>query len=135
MCTGTDLDINFNFYLEYLAIFGYFYTVRMDSFDQKLKELKETLDALRPTPNIQQALQNILNILAIATYSQRKQSRIKRERHITAALEKFGTSSIREILKELPWIKRPTLKSDLARMVRIKKIKKEGVKKGVVYFL
>lgn len=110
--------------------------MRIDPFDQKLNELRAELDALRsPTPKIQQALQSILGLLATVAYPERKQGRIQRERYIIAALEKFGTSSIREILKELPWIKRPTLKSDLARMVRTKKIKKEGVKKGTVYFL
>lgn len=108
----------------------------MDSFDQKLNELRAELDALRPaTPKIQQVLQSIVNILVTAAYPKKKPGLIRRERYIIETLEKSGTSSIREILRELPWIKRPTLKSDLARMAGTKKIRKEGVKKGTVYFL
>ena len=45
-----------------------------------------------------------------------------------------GPRSIGQIHRSLPQIKRPTLKSDLQRLVRLKKIQKRGKGKGVVYF-
>lgn len=57
----------------------------------------------------------------------------ERESRILALLEK-GPFSIGQIHPLLPQIKRPTLKSDLQRLVRLKKIRRRGVGKGVVYF-
>lgn len=58
----------------------------------------------------------------------------EREMQIVSALGK-GPLSIGHLLELLPQIKRPTLKSDLQRLVRSKKIKKKGRGKGVVYVL
>lgn len=46
-----------------------------------------------------------------------------------------GPVSIGRIHEVLSQIKRPTLKSDLQRLVRLKKIQKKGSGKGVVYFI
>lgn len=57
----------------------------------------------------------------------------EREDRILKVLAK-GPFSIGQIRGLLPQIKRPTLKSDLQRLVRLKKIQKRGTGKGVVYF-
>lgn len=57
----------------------------------------------------------------------------ERESQILRALQQ-GPLSIGQIHHLLPAIKRPTLKSDLQRLLRLRKIKKRGVGKGVVYF-
>lgn len=56
----------------------------------------------------------------------------EREEKILETLT-HGARSIGQIHALLPQIKRPTLKSDLQRLVRQKKIKKKGTGKGVVY--
>jgi len=42
--------------------------------------------------------------------------------------------SISQIIEKIPGIKRPTLKSDLNRLLKAKKIRRLGVGKGAVYF-
>jgi Fic family protein len=58
----------------------------------------------------------------------------QRESLILEILKNNDMLSIGQILEHLPSIKRPTLKSDLKRLVTARKIKKKGVGKGVVYF-
>ncbi len=57
-----------------------------------------------------------------------------REQQILEVMRQ-GTFPIGQIHALLPQIKRPTLKSDLQRLVRLKKIQNRGVGKGVVYFI
>lgn len=59
-------------------------------------------------------------------------NRGERERHILQALSGH-VFSIQQIHKKLPQIKRPTLKSDLKRLVKEKKLKASGAGRGVVY--
>lgn len=57
-----------------------------------------------------------------------------REKRILSILEQ-KPASIGEIHRLSPQIKRPTLKSDLQRMVRVGKINKRGQGKGVLYLI
>ena len=68
-------------------------------------------------------------ILEIPVYTLNREDR---ENLILRTL-KSKTLTIGQILEFLPQIKRPTLKSDLKRLVFSKKIKKKGVRKGVSY--
>lgn len=65
----------------------------------------------------------------------KKMNRTQREE---AILNIFGEKSIQllsigQISEKILWIKRPTLKSDLSRLVRSKKIKRTGIGKGALY--
>lgn len=81
--------------------------------------------------------QTILEILqggeAGLPQGQKKLSQEERENRILKVIQE-GPTSIGKIHEVLPQIKRPTLKSDLQRLVRLKKIRKKGFSKGVVYF-
>lgn len=59
-------------------------------------------------------------------------NRSEREQHI---LQSFSDQvlSIQQLHKKLPQIKRPTLKSDLKRLVKEKRLKTSGAGRGVVY--
>lgn len=59
----------------------------------------------------------------------------QRESLIVQVLKNDAMISIGQILELLPSVKRPTLKSDLKRLVQSGTIKKKGTGKGVVYFL
>lgn len=59
----------------------------------------------------------------------------QRKSLIVKILKNNNTFSIGQILEHLPSVKRPTLKSDLKRLVEAGKIKKKGLGKGVVYFV
>ncbi len=60
-------------------------------------------------------------------------NRIEREALVLKFL-KDKPKSIQQIQLLLPEIKRPTLKSDLQRLVKSRKILKKGVRKGTLYF-
>lgn len=70
-------------------------------------------------------------ILEIPVYILNKEDR---ENLILRTLQ-GRTLTIGQILGFLPQIKRPTLKSDLKRLVSSRKIKKKGKQKGVTYFI
>lgn len=62
----------------------------------------------------------------------RTMSRYDREERIVALMGEKPIS-ISCIIEKIPQIKRPTLKSDLMRLVKTKKIQRNGVGKGAVY--
>lgn len=63
-----------------------------------------------------------------------KMNKSEREEKILNIIGKKPIS-ISQIIEKIPQIKRPTLKSDLSRLLKAKKIKRLGVGKGALYIL
>ncbi|MBI5152151.1 Fic family protein [Candidatus Peregrinibacteria bacterium] len=62
----------------------------------------------------------------------KKMNRDEREEKIINAIDEKSIS-ISQIIEKIPQIKRPTLKSDLNRLIKAKKVKRNGTGKGAVY--
>jgi len=80
---------------------------------------------------------DILKNKKTAQLSQKKiLNRLEREKQILSVLKKSDNPiSIGQIFEQLPYFKRPTLKSDLQKLVAEKKITAKGEGKGVLYYL
>lgn len=63
----------------------------------------------------------------------KKMNRPEREKEILNVISS-SPISIGQILEKIPYIKRPTLKQDLKRLLQQKKIKTKGERKATVYF-